>query len=93
MAEVKKESAIEQRRVDEELLREAFAKEQNNPDFVRVLKHLEKVCGFSMPDTVVNGQTGEVNLASTAVNAAMRGVYLKLRKYMPKELISKVEIE
>lgn len=88
---MKPNTATDQRELDRQLLREAFISEQNNENVVRVLRHLEKTCGFSKTDTVVNGQTGEVNLASTAVNAGIRGVYVGLRRYMPKELISKVE--
>lgn len=93
MPKIEKPSAPAQRELDQTNLRDAFILEQNNVNVVRILRYLERDCGFSKSDTVVSSATGGVDMASTTVNAAIRSVYVRMRRFMPKELISKVENE
>lgn len=93
MADIKKKSEPDQRLLEQNNLKEAFIQEQNNPNVVRILRYLEKDCGFTKTDTVISSATGGVDMASTTVNAAIRSVYVRLRRFMPKELVSKVENE
>lgn len=93
MPEIKKKSEPDQRLLDQNRLKEAFILEQNNENVIRILRYLEKDCGFTKADTVVSAATGGVDMASTTVNAAIRSVYVRLRRFMPKELVSKVENE
>lgn len=93
MPKIEKPSAPDQRALDQNNLKDAFVLEQNNPNVIRILRYLEKDCGFTKSDVVIQATNGGVDMASTTVNAAIRSVYVRMRRFMPKELISKVESE
>ena len=61
------------------------------PEGKIVLRDILKMCGVFSHPVVANPATGEINVNSTLYNAFRQGVYLEIRKNMPKHLLNSVE--
>lgn len=60
-------------------------------DGILLLRFIRDECGFLLPSTIINPTTGEVNQKSTEYNDAKRDVYLRVRNYIPKKSLIKIE--
>jgi hypothetical protein len=75
-------------------VKDAFIKEQHNPNMILILKFLYSFCEYdSITDVTKNSQTGEVSTITTLYNSTLRSVYARLRVFMPKALKLHVEFE
>lgn len=57
---------------------------------IEFLAWFSQVSGYKKNKIVISN-TGEINLVSTAYNAARESIYLNLIQYLDKELIKKAE--
>lgn len=48
-------------------------------------------CGFHEPSLVQNSQTREIVKDALIINEAIRGLYVRLRKLIPKEKLQQIE--
>lgn len=56
-----------------------------------VLRHIAAVCRHNQPARILNPQSNEVNLISTALNAERKQVYLEIRQWIPIKTRMKIE--
>src|ERR1700678_1688710 len=56
-----------------------------------VLRWLMDWCGYQKPARVLNPQSGEINLVTTACNAALMDVWLTLRQYISTDKLMRIE--
>ena len=75
----------------QEKLREVVTEVARTPAGKKLFRHLHGFCGFVESDSRRNPQTGEINPYAIVHNAAVRNVYLELRKHIPKEFIIEIE--
>lgn len=59
---------------------------------VEYLRYIRDICGFEESSINVNPLSGEISERNTLYSAARRSVYLELRKYIPKKLLTKIEL-
>lgn len=89
---VKREPVKVEGQLDKETL-QAFARVAKSEDGIKLLRHLMSECGFKSPSMVMNAQTKEILTDATLWNEAKRGVWLDLRKLIPKKQLNIIEME
>lgn len=72
-------------------LRSDFGFTFGSPEGQRALKHILKLCGFGESCIGGNTQIGMDVFAGTLHNNARLNVYLELRKFIPVDILKKVE--
>lgn len=58
----------------------------------KALKWIMDYCGYQIPMSAMNRQTGEILEANIIHNAALHGLYADLRKFIPANVLFDVEI-
>jgi hypothetical protein len=87
-------AAKEKKRKSEEAqlkrdLNEAFS----SPAGRRALRWIMRVCGYQHPSIVADPRSGEIVFNSTIYNEARRNFYLTLRGYLPRRILTQVELQ
>jgi len=67
---------------------ETFATEHGK----RVLTWLKDQCCYQISEITANPATGEINEKATLYNAIRRTLYMRLRKFLHRDILSQVEI-
>ena len=81
----------EKKQTEFDILREVVGEIAGTKAGKILLKHLHRDCGFIDTDSRMNGQTGEINPMAIVHNAAQRNVYVRLRRFIPKEFLLEIE--
>lgn len=84
-SQAERERKVKAQRVS---IRRAFATDDGKV----ALKFLHDLCGWAIPGTVADPQTGEVFPTSRDHNEAQRGVYMNLRKFISPQVLAITEI-
>lgn len=58
----------------------------------RSLFWLMQICGYQRPSVVADPQSGEVVINSTVYNEARRNLYLTLRSFLTRQILTDVEL-
>lgn len=72
-------------------VRTAFQTLSKDQNFILVIRHLAKICGFWKTSVVLNETTREVATHSTLINEGRRAVYLDIRRMMTDEIRRQTE--
>ena len=59
---------------------------------IEYLRWLRDLCGFGVCSININPISGEISDKNTLYQEARKSVYLELRKYFPKKLLTKIEL-
>lgn len=74
-----------------EELRKAYEAVAQTEEGQLVFRHIAALCLHNRGVRVLNPQTLEVNLVSTAIQAEKQQVYLEIRQWIPARLRVKIE--
>lgn len=88
-----KEEQIKKVQVANEKLKRAFDTVAETPAGLMVLRYLMKDCGFGQTSLVMNPQSFEINTIGSIYNEARKDVYIRIRKFLNKENLQKIEYE
>lgn len=69
--------------------RECFASESG----MIVLKWIMTQCCYQISEVSANPQTGEINEKASLYNAIRRTLYLRIRKFLHRDILSQVEMD
>lgn len=72
-------------------LKSSFNAVAKTPDGRAVLRYLMRDCGYNKSAVVQDPTTFEINTVSTVWNEAKKDVYERLRNYIDKEELIKIE--
>jgi len=88
----KKEKVKKDHSEKAEAFRSSMARSLSSPDGQILLSYLMRECGYQKNSVQGCSQSGELLNNNTIYNEARRDLYLRLRGFVPKESLIKVEI-
>ncbi len=89
MAEVKKKE--EKKKVETVPIEEVVQKISSTQEGQLFLKYLHDYCGFARTDSRYNPEAGEMNPYATVHCAAIRGLYVDIRRHIPLNKLLVIE--
>lgn len=82
---------VDSREKERNSLKSSFNAVAKTPDGRAVLRYLMRDCGYNKSAVVQDPTTFEINTVSTVWNEAKKDVYERLRNYIDKEELIKIE--
>jgi len=91
MADKPREKESEKKPSNQEALRDLIAHVARTKEGRLFLSYLHRDCGFIDTDSRWDPNTGDINAMAIVHNAAQRNVYVRIRKYIPRDCILEIE--